>query len=217
MGRDRHAGRRVRKVKPGDGSALKPYRWWQPLYRSLYSTDLARDGQHPQRYDVDIDFFDWSERAFLYRDGLQIAVSGVPAAFPVPGGHLEVDTSTFGLRRMHLVDDLGNERLLTPHPRSGEGLRAALSERHPTLSTALGILAVVVLLVSLVLGLPQIVEAVSQIDLIAQNLGTFTSPIDLPGWLNTSLLVASIAASIERALTLRHHWLIDNDAGWFSG
>lgn len=212
MGR---ADRRMRKVKPGDGSPLKPYRWWQPLSRSLYSLDLEAEGHPIQRFQVDIDFFDERSRVFLYKDGRQAAVAKVPTAFPVPGGHIEVVTSTFGLRRMHVVDELGNERMLTPHPRSGEGMRAALAQRHPTASRALGILAVVVLLVSLALGLPQIVESVSQLDLVADNLGTFTSPISLPSWLNTTLLIASIAASLERALTLRHHWLIDSDAGWF--
>lgn len=216
MGRDRRVGKTAKKVKPGDGSPLKPYRWWQPLYRSMFSTELAEDGRHPQRYEVDIDFFDERSRVFLYRDGIQSAVSKLPAAFPVPGGHIEVATSTFGLRRMHLVDELGNERVLTPHPRSGEGWRAALAQRHPTLSGALGITAVIVLLGSFAVGLPQLAQTVSEIDIIADNLGTFTSPIDLPAWLNTTLLVASIVASIERALTLRHHWLVDNDAGWFA-
>ena len=47
-------------------------------------------------------------------------------------------------------------------------------------------------------------------------MGTFTSPIQLPAWLNTALLVAGIIAAFERALTLRNHWLIDADTTWTS-
>ena len=66
----------------------------------------------------------------------------------------------------------------------------------------------------LVLFVPQLLELVTQWDFVAERVGTFTSPISLPTWLNTTLFVAGIAASLERALTLRNHWLIDVDTWW---
>ncbi|MGW4798552.1 hypothetical protein ACWEPC_39655 [Nonomuraea sp. NPDC004297] len=44
---------------------------------------------------------------------------------------------------------------------------------------------------------------------IAENLGTFASPIHLPRWLNISLAFGAALASTERALRLRYHWLLD--------
>ena len=37
----------------------------------------------------------------------------------------------------------------------------------------------------------------------------------LPGWVNITLTVAALLASIERALRLRNHWLLDG--GSFDG
>ncbi|MBP2191160.1 hypothetical protein [Nocardia goodfellowii] len=38
----------------------------------------------------------------------------------------------------------------------------------------------------------------------------FVSPIDLPAWANTTLTIAAALAGIERALTFRHHRLLDS-------
>jgi hypothetical protein len=154
-------------------------------------------------------------RAQLYRDGRHQARSKLPAAFPVPGGILEVVTSSYGLRRCHYVADDGTGRQLVPDPASAEGRRARLERENPGLSRAIGVVSVSVLVVALVLGLPQIVEDVSRIPPIAEHLGSFTSPIRLPVWTNITLLVATLVASTERALRLRYHWLLDG--GLFDG
>ncbi|NLF04339.1 MAG: hypothetical protein GX593_04980 [Actinomycetales bacterium] len=208
--------RAIRKVKPGDGRPLKPFRWWQGLYRSLYFLELADDDATPHLYAVDVPFFDLDGKVELYRDGAQLARSTDPATFPVLGGQIQVKTSTYGLARMHFVSDDGEERVLRPHASSAEGLRARFGARYPRTSAAIGALAVAILIVGLVLGLPQILEWASELPVIADNLGTFTSPITLPAWANTTLLVSGIVAAIERALTLRNHWLIDADT-WFLG
>ena len=72
-----------------------------------------------------------------------------------------------------------------------------------------------VLVVALVLGVPQIVEQISQIPPVAENVGTFTSPFHLSATLNVALVVATLVASTERALRLRYHWLLDG--GLFDG
>ena len=56
-------------------------------------------------------------------------------------------------------------------------------------NSALGLLAIIVLLAGLVVMVPQIAELVTQIDVVAEHVGTFTSPISLPGWANTALPV----------------------------
>ena len=50
----------------------------------------------------------------------------------------------------------------------------------PTLSRGLGAISVIVLVIGVVLGVPQILETVTSIPPIAENFGTFVSPIHLP-------------------------------------
>jgi hypothetical protein len=149
--------------------------------------------------------------AALYRDGVQVHRSDLPATFPVPGGVVDVAISMYGLTRMHYVLDDGTERTLRPDRTSLEGLRARFGRRFPRTSSVIGAVAVVVLLVGLVVAAPLALEMVTRIDLVSERFGTFTSPIDLPAWANTTLLVAGVLAATERALTLRNHWLVDLD------
>lgn len=214
MGED---GKR-RKVKPGDGHPLERFRWWQPFSRALFHLRLPEDDGSRHTWSIDVRLWgdsDGEVRAKLYRDGTNTAISKLPAAFPVPGGAIEVVTSTYGLRRCHFVGDDGSDRQLSPDPRSAEGRRAWLDREHRGLSRALSITSVSILLISLVLGLPQLLELVTSIDWIADRVGTFTSPIHLPSAVNITLIVASILASTERALRLRYHWLLDG--GLFDG
>ncbi|WP_198418697.1 hypothetical protein [Cryobacterium lactosi] len=150
----------------------------------------------------------------LYRDGVQVHRSDLPAVFPVPGGRIEVATTLYGLSRMHFVPDGGEAHVLRPHPHSPEGLRASFARRAPRASRAVGRIAAVVLLAGLALTLPQGLETVTELDLVRGRIGSFTSPIDLPAWANTTLVIMTTLAAIERALTLRRHWLIDIDTMW---
>ena len=210
--------RAARRIKPGDGRPLQRYRWWQPFTRTLFYLRLPDDDGEQRTWSVDVRLWgdsDGEVRAQLYRDGLQHAVSTLPAAFPVPGGTVEVATSTFGLRRCHFVTDTGQERQLLPDPASAEGWRLRLERTRPRLRRGLGIASVVVLVVALVLGLPQLAEQITSIPPVAERIGTFESPITLPSWLNIGLVVATVLASTERALRLRYHWLLDG--GLFEG
>lgn len=278
--------RQLAKVKPGNGSALQPYRWWQLFGRSVFFIELPEPtGKHT--YAVDARYFQdelsdqeedspWSSErtdsangdraalgdtlkqwigegmddvlsgsskprerspagagsagaaggptingakpgkapAALYRDGVQLYRSKLPTTFPVPGGVIEVAANGFGASRMHFVDPQGNEQVLAPHHRAAEGLRARFDLRFPRLSKMIGILAILILLVCLVTGIPQGVEFLTSFDVISERFGTFTSPIQLPDWANVSLFMAGLGAGTERALTLRHHWLIDVDTTW---
>jgi hypothetical protein len=221
--------RRLRRAKPGDGSALKDLRWWQLLTRTQFFLDPAEEEGRTAHYAVDVRYLaseleggkiaEGSRHApvALYQDGRQLHIANPPVAFAVPGGVIEVATSMYGLTRMHHVPDGDRAgRTLRPHQRSLEGLRARFGRRHPGAGAAIGVVAILVLMVGLVLMVPQAAELVTTLDVVAERVGTFTSPIQLPGWANTTLIIAGALAATERALTLRNHWLIDADTTWTS-
>ncbi|MFI8871562.1 hypothetical protein OG893_00305 [Streptomyces sp. NBC_01696] len=71
-----------------------------------------------------------------------------------------------------------------------------------------------VLVIGLVLLILQLVEQVTRDpESLAQYVGGFTSPADLPGWGNAVLGLVTVAASTERALRLRYSRLLDGGAG----
>lgn len=205
-------------VLPGDGRALQPYRWWNLFSRSLFHLRLSAEGDAPETWSVEVRHGGDSNGevyAQLYRDGLSHARSTLPAAFPMPGGTIEVVATAFGLRRCHYVTHDGTERQLTPDPASAEGRRQRLDRTRPALSRGVGLASAAVLLLALALGLPQIMEQLTRLPPVAESIGTFTSPVQLPSWANISLLLATLAASTERALRLRYNWLLDG--GLFDG
>ncbi|WP_375001549.1 hypothetical protein [Aeromicrobium sp. CTD01-1L150] len=215
---DWNARRAARRVKPGDGHALKRYRWWQLLSRTLFHLRLPGGDGTQETWSVDVRLWgddDGEVRAHLYRDGRHHARSKLPATFPVSGGTVEVVASTFGLRRCHYVSSEGLERQLEPDPATAEGRRLHLARRRPVLSRVVGAASMAVLVVAVAIGLPQVVQEISQIPPVARTIGSFTSPVQLPAALNVALLVATLVASTERALRLRYHWLLDG--GLFDG
>ncbi|MGP9538377.1 hypothetical protein ACT3SP_10205 [Brachybacterium sp. AOP43-C2-M15] len=222
-----HRSRRLRRAKPGDGRMLEDLRWWQTFTRTQFFLDPDESAGRPAPYAVDVRYLateleggkiaEGARHApvALHRDGRQVHIANPPVAFEVEDGVIEVATSTYGLTRMHHTPTGGGTaRPLRPHRRSLEGRRARFGDRHPGASRAIGLLAIVVLLLGLVVMLPQAAELVTSLDPVAERVGTFTSPIQLPGWANTALLVAGALAATERALTLRNHWLIDADTTW---
>ena len=185
------------------------------LSRSLFYARLREDDEEIYTYAVDVHYFSEDTTAQLYRDGKHIATSKLPAIFPVPNGFIEVGVSTFGLTRMHYVTEEESEHQLYPDSVSTEGLRMRFDARFPRLSKLIGIAAVIILLTSIVVGLPQLIEVITKIPYIQEHIGTFESPITIPNWLNSTLFVAGLVAALERALTLRSHWLIDMETTWW--
>ncbi|WP_433697090.1 hypothetical protein [Nocardiopsis sp. CA-288880] len=211
--RNRLAARRLRE---GDGHALRRFRWWQLFGRSLFHLRLTGDDGREAEYTIDVrhqgEPEDGVVRAHLYLEGRHSARSKTPASFPVPGGRIEVSTSGFGLKRCHYVTDDGAERRLIPDPRTGAGRRARLDREHPALSRWIGAASVVLLILGVGLNLLQIIEPVSQIPPVQEAVGAFASPVRLPLWLNIALGAGAALGSAERALRLRYSWLLDGAA-----
>ncbi|WP_404436851.1 hypothetical protein LG322_00690 [Microbacterium aerolatum] len=215
---DRKRRRAAKKVKPGDGHALRRFRWWQLFSRTLFHTRIVEEDALPHTWSVDVRLWGDSNGeviAQFYRDGVNVAASKLPAAFTAPGGTIEVVASGYGLKRCHFIAADGSETQLSPDRASAEGRRARLDREHPTTGRAIGAVSFIVLGVAVVLGIPQIVEQITLIPWVSENIGEFTSPVQLPAWANISLLVATLVASTERALRLRNHWLLDG--GLFDG
>lgn len=200
--------RAIGRVRVGDGRALQPFRWWQLPGRALfYLSDRELD------YAVDVRH--WQNQtsgevtAHLYRDRRHLAESNLPAVFPVEGGLVQVAMSGYGFKRCHFVADDGTERQLTPDPSSAEGRRARLDRNHPAASRVVGALSVLMLLIGVATLVVQMAEHLSKIPPVAESIGVFTNPFDIPVWLNIALAVGAALASVERALRLRYHWLLD--------
>ncbi len=207
-------------ARDGDGRTLGEYRVTEFFSRTLFFAEIP-EATKLHEYAVDVHYYadeletggqqDVSAEApaALYRDGVQILRSDIPSVFPVPGGVIEVATSMYGLRRMHYVPDEGTPLPLRPHQRSPEGIRAGFARSFPRMSAVFGRVAVIVMIVGVIAAVPQTIETVSRLDLIADQFGVFTSPLRLPDWLNSMLAVATVVACVERALTLRSHRLAD--------
>jgi hypothetical protein len=204
--------RAIARIKPGDGHALKRFRWWQPLVRSLFSLPADSDAGRPVVYAIDVHHLksdaNGDTEAHLYRAGARYARARLPAVFPIEGGTIEVATSAFGVRRCHFVTTDGIEQQLVPDPRSGEGRRARLDRERPVLSRWIGVLSVVLVVVPLLFVLPQALEAISRFPPLAGRFGVFDSPVDVPAWFTGALTVSAVLGSTERALRLRYNrWL----------
>ncbi len=206
------------ELKPASTPALQPFRWWQAFSRSLLHLHLRGPDGVPQTWSVDVRHggdADGEVYAHFYRDGLHMARLKPPVAFPMPGGTIRIAVSTYGLRQADYITHDGAVQQLVPDASSAEGLRAHLDRTRPALSRLIGVTSALVLLGSLALGAPQLLQSFTEFPPVAESIGTFVSPFILPAWANTSLLLAGLAASTERALRLRYNWLLDG--GLFSG
>jgi hypothetical protein len=204
--------RAVRRIKPGDGRALKRFRWWHLLTRSLFFLPGDPASGRPAVYAVDVNHLrsdsNGDTEAHLYRDGRQVARARLPAVFPVEGGEIEVETSAFGIRRCHYVSPGRADQQLVPDARSAEGRRARLDRRHPALSRWIGLISLVLVVVPLLFAVPQTLEAISRFPPLAERFGIFESPVEARGWLTVALTISAVVGSTERALRLRYNrWL----------
>ncbi|WP_224386892.1 hypothetical protein [Pseudonocardia sp. ICBG1293] len=193
---------------------LRPVRLHQALTRTVHTITLPEPGGRAV-WAVETRTTE-DHRARLYRDGQRVSTAEMPAGFTVPGGRIEVDAGLYGVTRVHLVRPDGQERRLAPAPGTLEYGRAVLTRDHPRLSRGIAVTAVMILLVNLVLAAPTWLEMVTSVPEVAARFGTFTSPVLLPGWLLATLTVAGVVAAMERAITWRHHRVVDAETIWTS-
>lgn len=205
---------RRRRVTPGDGRALPPFRWWHLLRgRHLFFFTIDRaDGSHG-RYALDVRTSGKEAgdegMAYVYLDERQCAKSALPAAIPIEGGVLEAAYGIAGLKRARYLAADGRSRALVPDPGSAVGRRLEFARVHPRASTVVGAISIVLLIGGVGANVLQFVEPVLQIPPIVERFGRFESPIQLPVWLSITLAIAAGIGASERALRLRYHWLLD--------
>lgn len=188
---------------PEPGAPLPPFRPSLALERTRFAVGLP-DGSTAT---VDVDHT--SGRASLYRDDRHVQTADMPVRFALGPDSIEVAASRYGMQRIHLISAGGGERRLDPAPGTPEHWRAQLARQHPGAGRALATGAVVVLAVNLVLLAPQLLEVITHLPVWADRFPSFVSPVGLPAWANTTLTIAAALAGIERALTFRHHRLLD--------
>ncbi|MFF2083415.1 hypothetical protein ACFVVM_06545 [Nocardia sp. NPDC058176] len=188
---------------PEPGAPLPPFRRSLSLQRTRFAIDL------PDASTATVDVDHLSGRASLYRNDRHVRTSDMPVRFPLGSETIVVAASRYGMQRIHLIGADGSERRLDPAPGTPEHWRAQLSQRRPRIGRALAVCAVIVLTVNLILLAPQLLELVTHLPVWADRFSPFVSPIDLPTWANTTLTVTAALAGIERALTFRHHRLLD--------
>jgi hypothetical protein len=193
---------------PVPGSPLPRFRPSLSLERTRFAVDL------PDASTVTVDVDHMAGRASLYRDDRHVQTSDMPVRFPLGSDSIEVAATRFGMERIHLISADGSQRRLDPAPGTPEHWRAQLARRHPRIGRALAASAVIALTIDLVLLFPQLLELVTHLPLWTDHFAPFVSPIDLPAWANTVLAVTAALAGIERALTFRHHRLLDAETGW---
>jgi hypothetical protein len=178
--------------------SLKPVRGIDVIRRGVYLID---DSGHA--YAIEVDYFDFSEKVRLYRDGRRVEEKKSPARFAIgDDAVIEAKMGLLGMRKLHLLGAEG-ERPLRPAPGTAEARRATFERQHPTGSRLLGTLSWVILVVAIVLEIPQL------IDLAADKLGfEFDSPLLLPSPVNTLIGILALLAAVERALRFKHNrWL----------
>ncbi|MGW0328512.1 hypothetical protein [Nocardia sp. NPDC003183] len=188
---------------PEPGASLPPFRRSLSLQRTRFAVGL------PDASTATVDVDHLSGRASLYRDDRHVRTSDMPVRFPLGSEAIVVAASRYGMRRIHLIGADGSERRLDPAPGTPERWRAQLSRRHPGVGRTLAACAVIVLMVDLILVAPQLLELVTHLRFWADRCSPFVSPVDLPVWANTALAISAGLAGIERALTFRHHRLLD--------
>lgn len=214
-----HSKRRraIKKVKAGDGHTLKPYRIWHIFTHSLFHITITNENNEKIKYALKSRYFADDSSVDLYHGTTHFAYSTLPASIPLENGILEVKSGGSGINQIQYLTDAEERFSIYPDKRSIRGWRISLHKRLPIISTFIGLMATLVLLTSLILGLPQIIESLSGIPWVSENIGTFVSPIKLSAWINFAIGIAVAFAAIERALMLRSHWLIDMETGGSSG
>ena len=206
---------KMKKVKEGDGHTLKEYRLWNIFTRSLFHIEITNDQNEKTDYAISCKYFAEEPKADLYRNGIHIAYSKLPAAFVVENGVIEIEKGGYGINRIRYDSDKEETFSVYPDKRSIRGLRMRLHKRFPKISSLIGMIAILILLTSIALSAPQLIEKITEIPWVSENIGTFKLPIAFSLQVNIWIWVAGAVAGVERTLMLRNHWLIDMETSYW--
>lgn len=213
--RQRKRRRGMKKVKAGDGHLLKNYRLWHIFTHSLFHITITSENNEKTYYALKSRYFAEDSSVDLYLNRKHIAYSTLPATIPIKDGIIEVKSGGSGINSIQYITDKKATFSVSPDKRSIRGVRMWLHKSYPMVSSLMAGVAIVILLMSIALSLPQLIESISKIPWVAENIGTFQSPFKLSIWMNVAIGIAGAIAATERALMLRSHWLIDMEtAGW---
>ncbi|GAA2107613.1 hypothetical protein [Kocuria atrinae] len=180
---------------------LPPYKNWDWLWRSTFELKYQSS-----LLVADVDFFDFSEKIRLYRDGEFVAVDNSPARLRVDEhATVEAALSLYGMQYVRLVHLNGQPaESFRPSEGTGEDRRAKFSVNHPTADKIISVCSWIVLFLAIVTQLPELLN-------FAGRLLDFSVPtFELPGWLNTALQVGGILAGLDRALRMKFNRWIDD-------
>jgi hypothetical protein len=208
-----------KRIVPGDGHTLKPLRWWQQFSRVILYLPLTVPNDRQVVYAIDTHHwrqlfsYDGKGTAALYADGKHLAESRLPAAFPVPGGAIEVIPAAFGLNRCNWVTTAGREYQLMPDRGSAEARRTLFRNDHPIMSRWIGILSLALVVVPLAVLILQLTEVALNLPFLTTRLGTFGSLLYLPIWVNIGFGFLIALAGAERLIRFRHRWVLDSAHG----
>lgn len=187
------------KVESGDGRPLEPVRGWEKLWRSSFGADI--DGA---RYDIDLNFFDFDEKVRLFVGGRLSETRGAPAKFPIRDGSVSVAFGMYGVRRAQIERASGDVIRMEPNSGTLEHWRRETDRRYPVASGIVSMLSWLVLVLGLLVGVTEL------LDLAGPHLGLEDgSPVTVPEPFNGVIGGLGIVAALDRALMLRHHWLLD--------
>lgn len=202
--------RKMKKIKKGDGHLLKTYRLWNLFTHSLFHIEIMNKTEGTtKKYALKSRYFAEEPSVDLYYEGRHIAFSKLPAVFPVDHGELEITNSSSGINGIHYISDREEAFSVYPDKRSIRGFRLWLHKRFPVISAMIGLIAIVTLFISIGLSFPQLMETISTIPWVSENIGVFESPFTLSVWTYFAIGIAAALAGTERALMLQNHWLID--------
>ena len=179
---------------------LPPYKKWDWLWRSTF--ELEHQGS---LLVADVDFFDFSERIRLYRDGKFVTVGSSPARLRVDD-HTSVEAalSLYGMRYVRLVrTDAGTSESFRPSPGTGEDRRAKFAANYPLPDRIISVCSWIVLVLAVLTQVPEILNALGALFDI--HVPTF----ELPHWLNITLQIGGVLAGLDRALRMKFNRWID--------
>lgn len=189
-----------------EGYPLKELKSIEALWRGLYGIEFE-----DAIYVIEVDFFDFSEKVRLYRDGFLLDEGVSPAVFDLGSGVcIEATMALFGMKHARMVSPQGIQSL-TPLPGTAEAKRKVFEQNHPRVSKTIAAASWLVLVVALITQIPNLINGLlGTIAVLGFSFGAPLPVLPLPSWVNTLLGVLGLVAGLDRGLRMVHNPLLDD-------